>query len=209
MAVTELALLHLKNNDAITAASNSAVLSKLRTAIAAQASHAKYPVYLFSQVEDLSYIYILGGWSSIAAHVNDWIPSASNQEAMASLADAVDVVWLQHLELDPKTAKIPLDAPIIAIGRYFISNSNKVGYEKTFSETRQHLEAYSAPRSLDGGWRLDIEEAGKEEFVLFSGWTAVEDHFKFAESEGFKEFGRIKDFMEGAEIKHVTLCESA
>jgi hypothetical protein len=39
--------------------------------------------------------------------------------------------------------------------------------------------------------------------VLFSGWNKVKDHFGFAESEGFKEFGKIKDLIKGAEIKHV------
>lgn len=202
MAVTELALLRLKNGQGVDAASNSAVYSKLREAMAAQASHANYPAYLFSQVEDSSYIYILGGWDSVAAHMEDWIRSRTNQEILGSLADAVEVVWLQHIDISPKTGKIPIDAPVVAIGRYFIPSSNKSGYEQTFSEAKHHLEEYVAPRSLVGGWRLDSTDEGKDEFVLFSGWTAVEDHFKFAESDGFKEFGRIKEFLEGAEIKH-------
>lgn len=39
--------------------------------------------------------------------------------------------------------------------------------------------------------------------MLFSGWSDVKDHFGFAESEGFKEFGKIKGLVKGAEIKHV------
>lgn len=209
MAVTELALLHLKNGEGIAAASNSDVDSKLRKAMAAQASYSKYPAYIFSQVEDASYIYILGGWASVAAHMEDWIPSSANQEALESLANALEVVWLQHIDISPNASKIPIDAPVVAIGRYFIPSSNKYGYEQTFSDTKHHLEEYIAPRSLDGGWILDSGEEGKDEFVLFSGWAAVEDHFKFAESDGFKEFGRIRGFLEGAEIKHATRWASS
>jgi heme-degrading monooxygenase HmoA len=200
--VTELALLHLRNGEGIDAASNSAVYFKLREGIAAQISYASYPAYLFSQAEDASYIYILGGWASVAAHVEDWIPSRANQEILGSLADAVEVVWLQHIDISPTASKIPIDAPVLAISRYFIPSSKKSGYEQAFSETKHHLEEYVAPRSLEGGWRLDCTDEKKDEFVLFSGWTTVEDHFKFAESDGFKEFGRIKEFLEGAEIKH-------
>ncbi|CRG86966.1 hypothetical protein PISL3812_03979 [Talaromyces islandicus] len=202
MPVTELALLHIKNGEGIAAASNAAVDSKLREAMVAQASHANYPAYIFSQVEDASYIYILGGWSSVAAHMDDWIPSSANQEALASLADSVEVVWLQHIDIPPNASKISIDAPVMAIDRYFIPSTNKSGYEQTFSDTKHHLEEYVAPRSIEGGWRLDSTEEGKDEFVLFSAWAAIEDHFKFAESEGFKEFGRIKEFLEGADIKH-------
>jgi hypothetical protein len=41
--------------------------------------------------------------------------------------------------------------------------------------------------------------------VLFSGWNKVEDHFGFAESDAFKEFGKIRGAIKGADIKHVHL----
>ena len=122
--------------------------------------------------------------------------------------------WTLQVEIDDATqpdhveALLPLNAPVMAIGRYFVAAGRKAGYQETFDATRGHLERFTAPLPLAGGWRRDRyspgeeDGEGKEEYVLFSGWDVMERHFAFAESEGFKEFGKIKSFLEGAEIKH-------
>jgi hypothetical protein len=61
---------------------------------------------------------------------------------------------------------------------------------------------YTAPFVYCGGWRVD-KEGDDEEYVLFSGWNEVKYHLEFAESEGFKEFGKTKGLIKEAEIKHV------
>lgn len=95
-----------------------------------------------------------------------------------------------------------MDAPIIAISRYFVTADNKDEFDVVFKNGAPHLGAYTAPFSYAGGRRID-KEGEDEEFVLFSGWNKVEDHFEFAESDAFNEFGRIKNLVKGAEIKHV------
>ena len=222
MAITELTLFHLKNNESITSPSNEGVQTKLRAAIDARVSRSKYPSYLFTQVEDLSYIYLLGGWDSVKAHSEEWLASETREKLVATLQDAVEVVWTQHLKLgleglqtptensDNGIGKIPIDAPVLSVGRYFIPKANTAAFQGTFTATKSGLEAFVAPRTMDGGWRLDPEAVAdqasveKEEFVLFGGFGAVEEHSNFAKTEAFKEFSKIRDFMDGFEIKHVT-----
>ncbi|KAE8142869.1 hypothetical protein BDV38DRAFT_234176 [Aspergillus pseudotamarii] len=217
--VTELALFHLKSS-----ADRVTIRKELLSAAKAQASYSKYPTYLFTQIEDPSYIYLLGGWSSVSAHMDDWIPSSTNQSLLASLKEKLDLVYMVHIEIDPavlgmfglpagSSGEVPIiDAPVIAIGRYFLKAGQKEAFLNKFEETKRHLQAYIAPRGFKGGVRAEPKEKSddgehKEEFVLFSGWGEVQDHFRFAESDGFKEFSRIRDFLEGAEIKHVSVWE--
>jgi len=90
------------------------------------------------------------------------------------------------------------------VSRYFVEASNKDEFDAAFKAGVSYLGAYTAPFSYCGAWRID-KEGEDEEFVLFSGCNEVQDHFSFAESEGFKEFGKIKEFIKGADIKHVRL----
>ncbi|KAL4867239.1 hypothetical protein BDV12DRAFT_171751 [Aspergillus spectabilis] len=217
MPVTELACLRLKNNLPLTDPTNHLTESRLRAGLRAQAQYINAATYLLTQIEDPSYIYILGKWDSVAQHVQEWIPSATNQEVMGELSGDLDVVWLQHLDFDPslglsETAKgitdegIPYDEPVVAIGRYFISPFTKAGFERTFAEAKHHLKEFRGPRKIAGAWRVDkqVDESGSvnEEYVQFTAWDTVKEHSSFAESDGFKAFSKLKHFMQGAEIKH-------
>lgn len=222
MAVTELALFLFKNKKSIEAPENKAVKENILAAIKGQASYSSYPVHLLTQVEDPSYLYLLGGWDSVETHVEKWIPSKTNRDLLAGLQEDMEVVWLQHLDIAPishapgsvnnedESSVVPLSAPVIGISRYFINPGKKYNFQNVYSASKHHLDAFAKPWSTIGGWRSDPEtrdegKSVKDEFVLFSGWGATEDHFKFAESEGFKDFGKIKEFLEGAEIKHAVL----
>ncbi|KAE8168115.1 hypothetical protein BDV40DRAFT_251335 [Aspergillus tamarii] len=217
--ITELALFHLKSST-----DRATIRKELLSAANAQASYSKYPTYLFTQIEDPSYIYLLGGWSSVSAHMDDWIPSSTNQSLLASLKEKLDLVYMIHIEINPselgmfglpagRSGEVPIvEAPVIAIGRYFLKAGQKEAFLNRFEEMKGHLKAYIAPRALKGGVRVEPKDKTddrqeKEEFVLFSGWGEVQDHSRFAESDGFKEFSQIKDFLEGAEIKHVSVRE--
>lgn len=221
MAVTELALFHFKNNRGIDSPENKAIKEYILTAIKGQASYASCPVHLLTQVEDPSYIYLLGGWESVETHMEKWIPSEMNRDLLAGLQEDMEVVWLQHLDITPISqapasvddgdggSVVPLSAPVVAISRYFINPGKKDDFQSVYSSSKHHLDAFVKPWIISGGWRLDPEireeNSVKDELVLFSGWNAVEEHLKFAESEAFKDFGKIKGFLEGAEIRHAVL----
>ncbi|KAH8424489.1 uncharacterized protein LDX57_002240 [Aspergillus melleus] len=225
MAITELALVRLKSPD------DSSTRSGILAAIEAQAAYSTFPVYLLTQIEDPSYVYIVGGWASTATHMQDWIASEANQRLLTALQDRVEVCWMIHVDIDPVDWKrlppsagasrpdarepderVPLDAPVLAIGRYFIADGRKEDFGRTFQATKSHLQQFAAPQAVRGGWRIEPQEttaggATKEEFVLFSGWTDVRQHEDFGESAGFQEFGRIKEALEGAEINHARVWQ--
>ncbi|SPQ27134.1 2ccff58c-e7e6-4803-914e-635f5505848e [Thermothielavioides terrestris] len=190
MPVTELACLR-----------NAALSIKLRAGVEEQAKYSNAKTSVLSQIEDPSYIYILGKWDSVAQHMEEWVPSQRNQEIMAGLSEDLELAWIRHVDLASDSVddeRIPYSAPVVAIGRYTVAAENIGGFGSTFAETKHHLKGFGGRRDISGGWCADRDG----QFILFSGWEAVEEHYSFAQSEGFKEFGRIRDYLEEFEIKH-------
>lgn len=117
------------------------------------------------------------------------------------LKDQVSVEWLIHIDIDQEN--LPLSAPIISIGRHFISSDQKKAYGGTFEAVSHHFRSYVTPSHFARGWRLEKEEGGdQEEDLLIAGWDDVASHHAFAQSDGFKEFARIREFVKDADIKH-------
>ncbi|KGO41011.1 hypothetical protein PEXP_083740 [Penicillium expansum] len=180
MPVTEIALLRFKAQNP-----SSSTKTSLLEAQKKQTGYSGHQVTYLSQIEDPSSFYLL-----------------VNQNLLAQLQSSLDVSWMFHLDVDPSTSKIPLDAPVLAITRCFVEASKNDEFDAVFKAAVSHLEAYTAPFSVCGAWRID-KEGEDEEFVLFSGWNKVQDHVAFGESGASKEFGKIKALMKDAEGKHV------
>ncbi|KAL4745571.1 hypothetical protein BDW72DRAFT_208097 [Aspergillus terricola var. indicus] len=200
MPVTELACLRLKNNLPLGHSDNSALSIKLRAGVKEQAKYSNARTSVLSQTEDPSYIYILGQWDSVAQHMEDWVPSQQNQEIMAGLSEGLELVWIQHVDLASNSVdeRIPYSAPVVAIGRYSVTAEKRDDFETTFAETKHHLKSFERQRDISGGWSVDRDG----QFVLFSGWETVEQHYSLAQSEAFRGLGRIGGFIEEAELKH-------
>ncbi|KAL4812429.1 hypothetical protein BDW67DRAFT_170054 [Aspergillus spinulosporus] len=200
MPVTELACLRLKNSLPLGHSDNSALSIKLRAGVKEQAKYSNARTSLLSQIENPSYIYILGKWDSVAQHMEDWVPSQRNQEIMAGLSEGLELAWILHVDLASDSADegIPYSAPVVAIGRYSVAAEKRDFFASTFAMTKHHLKSFERQRDISGGWSVDRDG----QFILFSGWETVEKHYSFAQSEGFKEFGRIRDYIEESEIKH-------
>ncbi|KAK9357293.1 hypothetical protein V1504DRAFT_398923, partial [Lipomyces starkeyi] len=87
--------------------------------------------YFYNQVEDQSYIYIIGSWPSLSQHTNEWIPSKENREMLELLKDRLDVDWMFHLDIDQdkddsvSSEMIPFSGPTLAIARHFVDPTNK------------------------------------------------------------------------------------
>lgn len=97
MAVTELALLRLKTQDA-----SSSTKSTLLQAQKLQTEYSGHQVTYLHQVEDPASFYLLGGWESVEKHTGggQWISSETNQKLLAEMKDSVDVDWVFHLDVD-------------------------------------------------------------------------------------------------------------
>jgi quinol monooxygenase YgiN len=168
----------------------------------------------FQQVEDPSIIYILGSWKSPQAH-GVFLPSAENQKLLELFKDDIITeekdgkkMTMWHLDADIFSGvnegdKSVFTAPVISLNRHFVPKDKKAGFVKKFHEVKGLLEDFTAPYQVVGGWRIEKEEEGKEEWCLFSGFESVENHHEFARTEGFARYREIVEFVEGFELRHL------
>ncbi|KAI1941399.1 hypothetical protein LOZ66_001915 [Ophidiomyces ophidiicola] len=208
MPVTELALLHLKPSFS---ADSPNVQSALRLARHSMESFTGYPFYLYTQIEDPSYIYVIGSWASVAQHMEQWIPSNKNQELLKSVDGILDVEWMFHLDIDQVALKdaqrggIPFSAPLIGIARRDVASGKREDIVAMFENSKQPLLNFTEPYPICSGWKLDHDvnsKVKKEEFVLFSGWCDTEHSTAFSQKEGYKEYREARGFLATFEVKH-------
>ncbi|THC89428.1 hypothetical protein EYZ11_011129 [Aspergillus tanneri] len=123
------------------------------------------------------------------------------------------VEWIVHIDINPREAKtherIPLDAPMIAIRRYFLTMGQRDAFLQLFHVIKGRPLTIIALRTLQGGLRMELRETtaggqGNREFVLFSGWDDVTVN-GWVEESGFEEF--VREALAGTDIKHVGLWE--
>ncbi|KAF2120750.1 hypothetical protein BDV96DRAFT_565460 [Lophiotrema nucula] len=210
--ITEVALLRLLPP---TTADDVSLKAKLANAQKVMETYTGRTFFYLQQVEDPSLIYIVGEWASLKQHMRDFIPSADNQALLESLKDELTVEWLLHLDCPqinlplPKridgTVK-PSNATIFSIARHYIKAGEKRDFKNTFEENRHYLDASVTEAIIGGGCRVDKEEEN-EEFVLFCPWKDIEQHFAFGKTEDFAKYAKIRDHIDGADIKHAKILE--
>ncbi|KAJ5317006.1 hypothetical protein N7508_001514 [Penicillium antarcticum] len=193
MAVIEVALLHFK------AEQDPSVTEALIQAQKAQEEHSKHKVRFLRQIEDPSCFYLMAGWESLERHSTQ---SIHYQGHLVQLADRIEVDWMFHLDADPSTFAIPFDAPVIAIGRYFVEASKKEEFTSILKPIVSGL-ADTTKKSLSycSAWRID-KGGEDEEFVFFSGWKDIADHIEFAKSEAAENIAKLSQLVKGVEVKH-------
>ncbi|KAG8950657.1 hypothetical protein FRC04_007282 [Tulasnella sp. 424] len=231
MPVLEIALLHIRS---ATSESPSTSVDNPLTPYIKQALHhalhvlrattpERYTFTLLQQHEDPSYLYIVGFWSSVEAH-EAFLPSEENKGLLSSLEGQVDVEWMYHAQIATSTSKDTIvsdassvieEAPVIAIGRHGVEGANKAAFEEAWRAGSGGLASFSG-RSPVGGWRVGRvygakkEDAGEgEEWLLFSGWDAVEKHSEFAASDAFKEYSKIKPYVATFDVRHARKVTSS
>ncbi|KAJ6072809.1 hypothetical protein N7467_010894 [Penicillium canescens] len=154
---------------------NPSVKTGLVQAQQAQEEHSKHKVRFLRQVKDPSCFYLLAGWESLETHIAQ----------------------------RPSTFAIPFEAPIIAIGRYFIEVSKKEEFNTVFKAIISHLATTAiTPFSYCGAWRID-KEGEDEEYVFFSGWKEIQNYADFERSEVSEDIGKVNELVRGVEVKHV------
>jgi quinol monooxygenase YgiN len=210
MAITEIALLHLLPTTTI----DDGLRSKLVNAKVVMEKFTGRRFYYLQQMEDADCIYVIGEWDSLDQHMNHFIPSEANQALLRDLGPYLTVDWLLHIDAPHAVLPIPKtkvenegkEPHVVGIVRHFIRDGEKDEFKETFEENKHHLQEYVTEGKIGGGWRVDPEE-GKDEFVLWHPWTEVDQHIKFAGTEGFQKYSKIREHINGAEIKHARLFE--
>ncbi|KIO28790.1 hypothetical protein M407DRAFT_242860 [Tulasnella calospora MUT 4182] len=113
------------------------------------------------------------------------------------------------------------ESPVVAIGRHGVEGAKKTIFEETWRAESGGLTSFSG-RSPVGGWRVGrvygvkkdaaANGAGQDisdEWLLFSGWDAVERHSAFAASEEFKEYSKIRPHVATFEVRHARKVASS
>jgi hypothetical protein len=59
---------------------------------------------------------------------------------------------------------------------------------------------------IASGWKPD-DDRETEEFVLFVPWKEVPQRFEFPERDGLQKYGKTKEYITEADIKHVRMPE--
>lgn len=201
MTVTEIALLRLKPDIDL---KNASLLAGLRKAKSAMESNTGFTFWYLTCVEDPTLLYIFGEWKSARSHWEDWIPSPANQELVELLTPFVDIEWMFHIGVEQR--ECPLNAPVVAIGRHNIKEEDSKQFERVWRENVHHLKDFADGDTVGGGWRIerDALSQGSREFVVLSGWTSRDRHGEFATTDRFKEYSKIRDYVQGFQVHHLT-----
>lgn len=152
--------------------------------------------------------YLLGDWQSAAEHRDDFLPSPANQAQLALVDDVFDLARVDMFHVDVPAAQLPTDADVLSIGRHRVRAGDKVAFEERFGECKPWLDRYvSREKKPAGGWRIEKAAAipgreEEEEWVLLCGWESVQEHMEFAGTEGFERYGRIRELVQGFDVKH-------
>ena len=213
MAITEVALLHLSSGLTI---ENGDLRAKLAHAKKVMQHYTTRTFYYLEQIEDPSYIYIIGEWDSLEQHLDHFIPGQENQAVLKSLKDEVSVNWLIHIDAPHTNLPLPKNNTertrahngelVWSIVRHFVRESEKDSFKQALKANKHHLQEFVTEGTIGGGWRVDAQDP-EAEFVLVCPWTRVEQHSEFAETEGFVKYGQIREYITGAEIKHARLLD--
>ncbi|CAL3970062.1 unnamed protein product [Diplocarpon coronariae] len=132
-------------------------------------------------IEDPSLIYILGVWPTLALH-HEFLASPRKSEILDSQEDLFDFGWVLHLDIGEEGMdELPLDAPVMAIARLFVEDSDEHvrGYDDAVREYRRVVGDGTRPWKVANGWRVDCDD-GKKEAVMISGWEGIDAHLAFA-----------------------------
>ncbi|KAF2728739.1 hypothetical protein EJ04DRAFT_516400 [Polyplosphaeria fusca] len=207
MTVTELALLRILPP---TTADDASVRSKLAKAKDVMEKFSGNHFHYLQQVEDPALIYVVGEWESAEQHVKEFIPTDDNQSLLKELEKELAVEWLIHFDAPhsalplPKSAEDKYNGVTYSVNRHFVKEGQRKTLEAFFEENKHHLQDFITEGKIGGGYRVDCEDK-KEEFVLISPWKDVDQHYAFAKTEGFAKYAKIKDYIDGAEIKHAKI----
>ncbi|OLN86881.1 hypothetical protein CCHL11_04658 [Colletotrichum chlorophyti] len=95
-----------------------------------------------------------------------------------------------------------LTAPVLSVGRFGVRSERKEEFLKKYAEVKWVVEEHSKPFPVRGGWRIEKAAEDLDEFVMYCGWSSVEQHKAIAQHEGFKEWAGIQEFVTGTDIWH-------
>ncbi|KIH88347.1 hypothetical protein SPBR_07817 [Sporothrix brasiliensis 5110] len=83
----------------------------------------------------------------------------------------------------------------------------KAEFEMAFNASKGYIEAYTAPNTVRGAWRVDKKKdaatgGDKEEYVLVAGWESRETRFAIADTDIVPKLTAFTSLLDGRESRH-------
>lgn len=204
MAILEICQLKIKSHLSHDDPSLLVALQKARTKLRNKVVDTQSRFYRC--IEDPSLIYIMGTWPSLDKH-KEFLASSHKAEILDEQDKLFDFQWIIHThrtEIDGALETVPLQAPVIAIARLYINEEGVSSYQALIDKYAKVVEDGTKPYKPFSAWRVDCDD-GKYEHLMITGWEKDSDHFEFARKtiDTYPEYGGVKDYYEGADVKHV------
>jgi hypothetical protein len=222
MGVTELALLRLFDPKDL---KDPFVLQTLRNVKLESEKFGAANAQYIQCPDDPALLWIVSGWPSVEQHVEKWIPSQENQDALAKLAEKIEVCFMFHLDVESQLVKVVLGSKVVRIGRYAVRKEGREGVEKTHGEdARQEFQRMFGEARGEvkkdtevGGWRIDKgmvkegEELGQgvgevDEWVVFTGFEEENDALE-ANTAGWKGYAENVGLTGREDVKYGVVLE--
>lgn len=175
----------------------------LKSDLAASGLHAVTGdrAWLFQQIEDPATALVATTWADVDQH--------NSCAASATETYPTPPITLVHAEGDlldrmatPAGKRALLDSPVISLTRMFVQPGKRDEFEAAYNTNKIYIEEYTAPNWVRGGWRVDKEGPGKDEFVLVTGWATRETHFAIAETENVSKLEAFTNLLYDKESLH-------
>jgi heme-degrading monooxygenase HmoA len=196
MGVLELTLLRLKPGISHT---DPTLLANLRDIRAEIKTNSRF----YHCIEDPSLLYILGLWPSQESH-NAFLASADAARILGPQEHQTEFLWGMHAELDSMQS-LPLKAEVLAISRESVRLESAEKYEEDMAAKEQKIRDATAPHPVVRVWRIDAGE-GNRESLIFTGWSSVEEHERFMQSDETKpttEMIIVSETKHGVDLERI------
>lgn len=216
MVVSEIGLLRLKDASMLADPSLHSSLSEIRGWLEDFTGHV---FHYLNGVEDSREIYLFGEWDSLEQHYRDMHGNEKWKQTVVDMSKRFfEFQWMCHYDFAMGNVRLDGEGEVVmSIGRHFVEGGKRGDVQMFFEGNRRYLDEYVTEGKAVGGWRVDKgnsakgskldEQKDREEFVLLVPWKDVQQHHGFAETEGFKEYSKLKDLIVELDLKHAKLLK--
>jgi len=142
----------------------------------------------YHAIEDPSLIYIIGQWSSLAAH-QQFLASPDRDGILAEQEKQLSFEWMVHIEIAADESigsvdNVPFDAPVMSFCRWEMkpSSADMDMFSSSVAKHAQVVIEAAKPHHVVSGVVLESPE-GRKEYVMLTGWASPEAYQRFTSGQ--------------------------
>ncbi|KAG9770434.1 hypothetical protein KCU88_g6610, partial [Aureobasidium melanogenum] len=169
MAIIELAHISLKNG---LTATDPALKENMKEVKKVIEDYSKLPTLFFTQIDDPSTIFVVGGWETKDQHQHGFNGSPGQEKLIHLIKDQMGIDWMHYMDVDQ--TQLPLHAPVLAIVKETLpKDTHRTAFDQDFARATQSLGG--ARFGAISAWNVPKDEHEDMVRVNFSGWQSIEE----------------------------------